>query len=152
MNEYRITKYNPENRTNGIYTVHEWTSIHDVGKTFHDGTFSFSENKKVEKAYVDCCIELIQTANILELSVCCPECYDDKVCLPPQLSEESDIRRVVMCCLQERCWAKLESECFYIHFGYDYHMYVGTDIPYLMAEKIARRYNLYCEVFSSPYR
>ena len=34
MNHYRISKYSPEYRQNGVYLKDEWTSIADVGKTF----------------------------------------------------------------------------------------------------------------------
>ena len=37
MVEYRITKYNPANRIDGIYITEEWTSFSDIGKIF-DGT------------------------------------------------------------------------------------------------------------------
>ena len=36
MFEYRITKYNPIFRVNGIYTRDDWTSICDVGKKYNE--------------------------------------------------------------------------------------------------------------------
>jgi len=41
--EYRIVKYNPKFRINGIYTKNEWTSISDIGDEF-DGVFFTKTN------------------------------------------------------------------------------------------------------------
>lgn len=152
MTEYRITKYNPQNRVNGIYIVHEWTSIGDIGKTFDAGVLSYSQYKKVEQAYIDCCIALLRQAGISELSVCCPEYHDMDIRFPPLISNEKDIRQIIMYCLQEKCWAKLESKQFFIHFGYDYYMYVGTDLSCSLVDTVTQRYDLFCEVFQSPYK
>lgn len=149
MREYRITKYNPQNRVNDIYNVDEWTSISDIGKTFDAGALSYMRYKKVEQAYIDCCIALMHQAGILELSVCSPEYYDTDIRFPPVVSNEGDIRQIIKCCLQEKCWAKLETKSFFIHFGYDYYMYVGTDLSCSLVEEITRRYNLFCEKLSS---
>ena len=35
MTEYRITKYDPANRINGVYMADEWTSFSDIGKVFN---------------------------------------------------------------------------------------------------------------------
>lgn len=152
MNEYRITKYDPRNRIGGNYDMHEWTSMSDIGKVFHNGVLTHSQYKKVEQAYVDCCIALIRQAGILEFNICCPEYYESGICFPSQISSDDDIRKIVMCCLQERCWAKLEADCFYIHFGYDYYMYIGTDLPFNQVNEIASSFNLFCESFISPYK
>ena len=151
MKEYRITKYNPQNRVNGIYIVNEWTSISDVGKTFDAGVLLYTQYKKVEKAYTDCCVALIRCAGISKLSVCCPEYYDTDIRFPTDVSNEWDIRQIVMCCLQEKCWVKLEAENFFVGFGYDYYMYIGCTIPRSLVEELSQRYGLFCEVFPSPY-
>ncbi len=152
MTEYRITKYDPQNRMDDVYLVHEWTSISDIGKIFDSGVLSYAQYKKVEQAYIDCCIELVQHAGILEFSVCCPEYYDMSIQFPQVVSSETDIRHIIMCCLQEKCWLKLESEAFYIHFGYDYYMYIGTNLPCTLVEEVSQNYKLFCEKIPSPYR
>jgi hypothetical protein len=50
MNEYRICKYNPRFRVNGVYIKDEWTSVSDIGKTFEDGVLT---EKNVEKQSMD---------------------------------------------------------------------------------------------------
>lgn len=151
MIEYRITKYNPKNRVNESYIVDEWTSISDIGKEFDAGVLTYEEYKKVEQSYVDCCIAILQAAKISELAVCNPEYYDNAIRFPQLLRNENDVRWVVMCCLQEKCWAKLETKNFFVHFGYDYYMYVGTNLSLPLVAAIAEKYSLFCECFASPY-
>lgn len=151
MTEYRITKYDPTKRKNGIYQENVWTSISDIGKSFVDGTLSFEKYKKVEQAYIDFCITLMHEANISSLSICSPEYYDEGLSFQSTVSEENILRDVIMCCLREQCWVKLETENFFIHFGFDFYMYVGTDMSRTVVEETARKFNLFCEIFQSPY-
>lgn len=151
MIEYKITKYDPQNRMDGKYTVHEWTSISDIGKSFDDGVLTYDQYVQAEQRYIDCCMDLLQKADISCLLVCSPEYYDDGVQLPDILSTERAIRSAIRDCLREKCWAKLENEGFFIHFGYDYNMYVGTDFSVSDVKAISRKYNLFSEVIKSPY-
>ena len=152
MNEYRITKFNPIYRVKGVYSIHEWTNISDIGKTFDTGMLSYAQYEKAEQAHVDCCLALIRKAGIHWLAVHCPEYYEVGIWFPPLVYKEEDIRQIITCCLREKCWVKLETKNFFIHFGYDYHMYVGTELPYVLVEEIVHQYNLFCEVFESPYK
>lgn len=151
MKEYRITKYNPQNRVKNIYKTSEWTSISDIGKMFDTGILTYGDYKKVEQAYIDCCIAIIRKEEIIELSVCNPEYYNTDFRFPQTISNEREMRQAIMYCLQEKCWAKLESKSFFIHFGYDYYMYIGSTLPCSVVEEIAKEYNLFCEHFHSPY-
>ena len=152
MTEYRITKYNPKDRKNGVYGLQEWTSVSDIGKIFDAGVLTDKQYKTVEQAYIDCCIELLRGADIFELSLCNPEYYDANILFPRILCTEIDIRRFILCCLQEKCWAKLEAKDFFLHFGYDYYMYIGTNLPCTMVDQIVKQHDLFCEMFPSPYR
>lgn len=151
MMEYKITKYDPQNILNGKYSVHEWTSISDIGKLFDDGVLTYNQYIQVERRYIDCCIELLQIAGISKLSVRNPEYYEDGARLPNVLNTEREIRSAIMRCLQEKCWAKLENKNFHIHFGYDYNMYVGTNLPNTFVHEISEKHNLFCEEKKSPY-
>lgn len=152
MREYRISKYDPQYRVNGIFAIHEWTSISDIGKIFDAGILSYEQYEKMEQIYIDCCIALIRCAGIKELSVSNPEYYDTDVHFAKSLSDEINYRQIIMCCLREKCWAKLEAKDFFIHFGYDYYIYVGTELPYFLVEEISRKHGLFCEQFLSPYK
>lgn len=151
MNEFRLSKYDPKNRIDGLYLVSEWTSIHDIGKQFDAGVLSYDQYKKVEQAYINCCITLFKKTGIKHLYIKSPEYYESRIRFPKSLDSESDIRNVIMYCLQEKCWAKLEAEGFFIHFGYDYYLYIGTELNISLVEQVARQYGLFCEIFLSPY-
>ena len=151
MTEYRITKYNPTNRINGVYMADEWTSFSDIGKTFGDTILSQDEYLKTEKAYIDCCIELIEKAKISNLSIEQAEYYTENIRFPSSISSTQEIRQVIAACLREQCWLKLVAKDFFIHFGYDYYMYIGSSLPTDSVIETATHYGLYCEQYSSPY-
>ena len=69
MTEYRITKYNPANRINGVYMADEWTSFSDIGKVFGGTTLSQDTYLQTEKAYIDCGIELIEKSKITKVRI-----------------------------------------------------------------------------------
>ena len=51
VTEYRITKYNPAHRINGVYTADEWTSFSDIGKVFGDTILSQDDYLKTETIF-----------------------------------------------------------------------------------------------------
>ena len=150
MTEYRITKYNPANRMDRTYAADEWTSFSDIGKIFGGAELSLDIYLKTEQAYIDCCIELIDTAQISSLNIEQAEYYAENIHFPSIVSHPKAIRQVVTACLREQCWLKITSEDFYIHFGYDYYMYIGSVLPRERVAKIAAKYGLYCELYPSP--
>ena len=151
MTEYRITKYNPANRIDGVYSADEWTSFSDIGKVFGGTKLSQDVYLKTEQAYIDCCIDLIEKAQITNLPIDQAEYYTDDVHLPSSVFSTSEIRQVIIACLREQCWFKLTGKDFFIHFGYDYYIYIGSVLPIEIVEKTATKYGLFCEQFSSPY-
>jgi len=61
----------------------------------------------------------------------------------------ADVCRLV---LREILWCKLEStNGFYIHFGYDYYMYVGSPVSSQRAIDYGKQNGLYVEEMESPY-
>lgn len=151
MTEYRITKYNPANRVDGVYLTDEWTSFSDIGKVFGGTKLSQDVYMKTEQAYINCCIALIEKAQISNLSIEHAEYYTENVHFPSSISNEQDIRQVITACLREQCWLKLIANNFFIHFGYDYYMYIGSILPNESVVEIATQHGLYCEQYPSPY-
>ena len=151
MTEYRITKYNPINRINGVYMADEWTSFSDIGKVFGDTILSQDDYLKTEQAYIDCCIELIEKAKISKLYIKQAEYYTENVRFSSSISNTQEIHQVITACLREQCWLKLTSKDFFIHFGYDYYMYIGSSLPTESVIEAATHHGLYCEQYSSPY-
>ena len=151
MTEYRISKYNPANRIDGIYMADEWTSFGDIGKVFGGTKLSQDVYLQTEQAYIDCCIELIEKAKISKLYIKQAEYYTENVSFSSSISNTHEIRQVITACLREQCWLKLTSKDFFIHFGYDYYMYIGSSLPSESVIETAMHYGLYCEQYTSPY-
>lgn len=151
MIEYRITKYDPDNRINGKYTANEWTGFGDIGKTFDGAEFTYEKYLETETAYIDCCIDLMSQAIVSGLSVERTEYYSEDIHLPDEISDGIELRKAIAHCLRERCWFKLTGENFFIHFGYDYYIYIGTLLPDETVVKTAVKYGLFCERYPSPY-
>lgn len=151
MNEYRITKYDPQYRLNGVYCKDEWTSMSDIGKKFEDGMLQPEEYLDVENRYIQCCIDVIKAAGIKKYLFPIRNYHYNKVVLPKTVCEEGETREIIKWCLREMCWAKLKSKQFFIHFGYDYYMYIGTELPMTAVLNIAQSCGLFCEPMRSPY-
>jgi hypothetical protein len=149
--EYRITKYNPANRVNGVYMKDEWTSFSDIGKVFGGTKLSQDVYLKAEQAYIDCCVALIEKAQISNLSIEQAEYYAENVHFPSSISNEKDIRQVITACLREQCWLKLIAKDFFIHFGHDYYMYIGSLLPVESVAEIVSQHGLFSEQYTSPY-
>lgn len=151
MAEYRITKYDPARRVDGVYMSEEWTSFSDIGKSLGGAVLTEALYQKTENAYIDCCIALLETAGIPWLCVEQAEYYEDHLFFSPKLSGPQEIRGAITACLREQCWMKLTARDFFIHFGYDCYMYIGTSLPGERVAQIAAAHGLYCEQYSSPY-
>lgn len=168
MNSWRITKYNPAFRDDrGAYLKDEWTSVSDVGKSFDGVALTFNEYRKIEDAYVSTALRFVSEASLDALTISYLETHRVSEARPEDLqgiaidpkrarkgmalSGEAldDICRLV---LREIFWCKLESESgFYIHFGYDYYMYIGSPVPSEKAIAYGGRQGLFIEEMASPY-
>ncbi len=149
MNRYRITKYNPVYRDeDGRYTLDEWISVSDIGRTFNSVKLEREEYLKVENAYMKAVNVCIGEQGISKMLIAELEKHsepekigldDDK---PPKEMKEfygsiteggqikaCDIERVVQLCLREDIWCLLYSveKHFLIEFRYDYYMYIICD-------------------------
>lgn len=166
MSGYRVTKYDPAlRRADGAYGRDEWTSVSDVGSS-HDGeTLTCARYLAVEDAYVDSVHRFMQVVKVMCMRVVDLEITGEVAALPEPLVDEASARLhrvsdgqqvageqldwVVRLALRELLWCRLEGERgFYVHFGYDYYMYIGSDcelVPPPLPE------GMYAEVHSSPY-
>jgi len=167
MHCYRITKYNPKHRDcDGHYTIDDWTSISDVGKLFNSKKLSFHSYKLCEDAYINAIDLLLKTNEIPFLEIVDLEkygfksyadldnknpkdCYDNAS--SGQLIHLDDINLFARLILREMAWCKLLHGDFFIHFGYDYYMYVGG-VNELKEELITiNKSGLFVEKMESPY-
>src|SRR4051794_29536840 len=159
MFEWRVTKYDPELRDeNGAYLGDDWTSISDIGKSYGGKELTLADYLATEDRYVKSALAFLRESGIPrlvveDLEIAPPSAKAQELGLPPlsppEEGERLDADRVadvVRMALREDIWCRLEAPGrFFLHFGYDYYMYVGcrTDLPHAVEE--TRRLGLYVE-------
>lgn len=166
---YRITKYNPAFRDeNGIYTLHEWISPWDVGKSFNGKRFTLKDYHLMEEAYIDTVLHFMKESHLSSLQLFHYKKNHDLFQKESPLFFEKafnnisleegmfilieDIPLICKMILRGYIHGQLVSKCsFYIHFGSDYYMYVGLTQPCEHAVQFARSNNLFVEGQQSPY-
>jgi len=152
MNQYRVTKYNPVYRNqSGTYLLDEWTDFSDIGKVFSGSVLTAEEYYKVEKNYIKMCIAVWIESAHPELSVRNVEKYSDNIRVPKCIKDEGQLEVIVKEILENELWAKLECRNLFFHFGWDYYMYIGTEIEKAIIEDYAKKNNLFVEEMKSPH-
>ena len=63
-----------------------------------------------------------------------------------------EVRKLAKLTLRNAIWCKLGyKNQFFIHFGYDYYMYIGASEECVKAKEIVKETGLFIEDFKSPY-
>lgn len=167
---YRITKYNPDFRDEeGVFQGEDWTSISDVGKNFSGRLFTFEEYLSVENKYISSGLHFFNETDLKNLSVVGLEQKQDQKrnikdarfsgieYVKKNFSEGmkiygSNLPQLCRLTLREIIWCRLESnQKFYIHFGWDFYMYIGTSIKSDSSVAFASKQGLFVEEMQSPY-
>ncbi len=168
MYNWRVTKFNPAFRsTSGAYLLEDWTSFHDIGKSFQGTRLTLDQYLRVEDAYIAAILSFCVDANVGSLTAVDVEIFDTEECdnAPDEWPQNgpsnlrdgmvlylSDLPTAIRLALREFMWCKLEYDSrFYVHFGYDYYMYVGSDLPCPRAIDETVRHGLFVETYPSPY-
>lgn len=154
MHRYRVTKYDPAFRTDaGAYSREEWTSFSDVGRSFCSVALSQEEYLRVESAYVEAAASFLAEDQAPELRVFGLEIRGDRPSAPIEgaLVARANLAAVCRSVLRGEIWCKLEADGRFVHFGWDYYMYIGVMRPCEDAISRARSLGLFVEEFESPY-
>jgi len=146
MTNYRITKYNPENRnTEGHYQLDEWTCPSEVGDVFNGLKFEEAEYFEIESKYIDAAVKLVESKlldslRIVNLKAAYMKEHfsdeDNQWLLDNQFKDIelfedksldiSEIKIVIKMILRNSIGCSLEVDGkFRLHFGYDFYMYVS---------------------------
>jgi hypothetical protein len=159
MFEYRVTKYDPRLRDrSGAYRRDEWISPDQIGQTFGGVVFTAAEYQRTEDAYVAAAMAFLRESGCVSLRVVQLEnsrpFQEPGILLSPGVTLcLADLERVCRLNLRGTIWCKLEDDAGrFIHFGYDYYMYIGVPTPCETAKALAPRLGLFVETFPSPYR
>jgi hypothetical protein len=150
--QFRITKYDPALRNAaGHYVRPEWTSFSDVGRDFGGVVLAMPEYERVESAYLDAAFAFLREANEPRLRVRGLENAAQSDSAPAEELEGERLRAAFRAVLREEFWCRFESPSAFVHFGWDYYMYVGVRDECGEAQARARALGLYVEDYPSPY-
>lgn len=154
MKEYRVTKYAPHLRdSRGHYLSDDWTSVTQIGRSFGGIVLTEQEYKRVEHAYVNVALAFLSEGGLTALKV---DGLENSRGKPLTLSEGTvlsieQLRDVIGLILREEFWCRLQGDDGFLHFGWDYYMYIGVPHRCNAAERQASDLGLYVEEFVSPY-
>lgn len=154
MKEYRVTKYDPALRgPNGEYKGDDWIMFSEIGQSFRGVVLTEQEYKRVEIAYVKVALALLSESGIAELRAVGLEnsrkhqleFAEGSLLTPEKLSD------VFGRILRNEFWCHFQADHGFVHFGWDYYMYIGVPRRCPAAEQTASELGLYVEEFTSPY-
>jgi len=154
MIEYRVTKYDPALRdATGAYTADDWTSVTDIGRAFAGVILTEDEYRRVEQAYIDSALAFLREGRLSSLTIEGLENHNE---LKLEFDEGSvltpvQVGKLIPQVLREEFWCRLQDRDGFVHFGWDYYLYVGVPHRCPEAERFAADLGLYPEEFASPY-
>ena len=170
--KWRVTRYDPALRNKrGHYPVGDWCFFGEVGDTFNGEELTFQRYLVWETAYANAAvaffadsgldalqIERLEYENIASVDA---EQYQDIKLSPSSLSTgmlvtKDTLADVVRLNLREVIWCKLATghreDCrFYLHFGWDFYMFIGSSLPSVEAIRYAESIGLFVESKRSPH-
>lgn len=162
MFNWRVTKYNNIKRNlDGSYPDNEWTSYSDIDKnvTYQDYFFT-------EKLYIQAVLMFMKCNQIDHLMVAGlekpinweydPHSKDELLRLFDKINNDlkintAQVSHLIQLVLREKLWCKLVSPKMFVHFGWDYYMYIGSAKQCMSAIAQIQKSGLYVEQYQSPY-
>ena len=152
MQEFRVCKYDPQYRVDGVYKRNEWTSFSDVGRSFDGTVLMEDEYLQVEQNHIEFLCRLADREGDLPLTITTLEIYDASCTWQDgQQLTQAEMPQLIRSILREQCWCRLQSDHFFIHFGRDYYIYVGCSFTQEAISQLAGEYSLFAEPMRSPY-
>jgi hypothetical protein len=157
---WRITKYNPKKRDEeGSYLDREeWTSFSEVGIKVSE-----EEYLKTESNYLNAITTFMNETGInklylVDLEICSHEAENQSavpfltnIWVGKSVSAQ-EIIELAKLTLREVIWCKLSyKNKFFVHFGYDYYMFIGASMDSPNARQKIEETGLYVEELKSPY-
>lgn len=157
---WKITKYNPVNRDadESNFDHEEWTCFSEVGTKV-----SMEEYQRTEEKYLNAIIIFMTEMGLNRLYVNALEQWSDET--RNQNAEEflskiwigkavtvQEARELAKLTLRNAIWCKLGfKKQFFVHFGYDYYMYIGASEDCAKARGVVKETGLFIEDYQSPY-
>lgn len=175
MFEYRVTKYDQSQRDeNGTYIgPSAWTCYSEAGQTFDGIVLTLEECLRIESAYITTAIKLFKESGLPYLRLTRvnapkwqkedlrsegPPLYDP-IFEEINFTEDAivllkNMPTVLQMIFRGFADASLEwRDKFYIHVGWDFYMYVGTDKALTDKDDAIQSESIYVEEnYPSPYK
>lgn len=160
MLSWRITKYNPSNRDErGCYLDDkEWTCFSEVGTNVSEEDYL-----RTESNYINAITTFMDEIGLNRLYLNELELWSDEV-LSQNASNflrkmwvgkvvtAQEIRELAKLTLRNVICCKLSCKKeFFVHFGYDYYMYIGAIKDCPSSRKKVQDTGLFVEDYNSPY-
>lgn len=167
--QWRVTKYDPRRRDRqGRFRDDDWTAVSDIGAVFGGRPLDVDDYLAVEDRYVAAAMRFRQDSradNVRVVDLEPPDLSEiaegvpltDLVRTGPPITEGQrvigvEFDRLVRLNLRSLIWCKLEQPGrFFVHFGHDYYMYIGSAEPCAEAIAFAEQSGLFVEPMTSPY-
>ncbi len=146
--DYRISKYDPRFRADGMYTKEEWTAFSDIGCAFAGEKLTMEAYTEMENCYLSCIESILEASGVAELEIFGLENPN----LLPHWENGRKLRGLQLRAflqdgLREKCWGRLIAPGIYLEFGYDYYLHIGCPLEWSEMEQIVRASGLYLETW-----
>ncbi len=155
VHHYRVSKYDPALRDDsGAYTGDDWIMFSQIGETFGGVRLTLSTCLDVEARHLVALASFFEetgTSRVTAVGVEDPD-KEFRVTEGSKLTPVEAIEATRQM-LRDEGWCRLvDGDRFYIHVGWDYYLYVGTDMPAERSVALAREIGLFVDDdFPSPY-
>jgi hypothetical protein len=156
QHHYRLTKYDPTLRDEtGAYTGDDWTTFADIGQTFRGEPLTLATYLDVEVRHLVVLASFLEESGTTRVVAEGVEASSDafRVSEGMELSPTQAVEAVRQI-LRDEGWCRLvDADRFYIHVGWDYYLYVGTEQPCERSVALAKSHGLFVDRdFPSPHR
>ena len=169
MQWHEITKYSPEGYHDRVYTLDEWTSFYDIGKSFNGSVLTFQEYQTIEKRHIDVVSQLLSETNCRFLTIEYIEIYKDSLIHDLKKSPYNEellkhiklfmgmekgrrihinlLEPVMKFWLREYCYMILSNKSKHLKFeiDYDYYLNVCCDVSTRRLREIVNSNGLYLD-------
>ena len=151
---YRVTKYDPALRDEtGAYTGDDWSTFGEIGETFRGVRLTLSMYLDVEAQHLVVLASFLEESQTVSLTAEGVENGGSfRVAEGAELSAVDAVEAARQM-LRDEGWCRLvDRDRFYIHVGWDYYVYVGSEVPCERSVELAERRGLFVDRdFPSPY-
>lgn len=143
-----ISKYDPIYRIDNTHVRDEWTSYHDIGKQFADGTLTKSQYKQVEGQYVGCILTMAKLCGVKTFRIRNLEIYHrNPKWVENQMIGTDEAELFIRDCLKNYYWGRVVGRNFELKFGQDYYFYINSVLSRDEVEYAVAQHSLFIRDF-----